>query len=220
MLLHEERRHLMVKTQIRTNKVTDSGVLAAFEDVPKEFFIDESLADLAYIDEDLLLANGRFILEPMVLARMIQALGLKESDSVLDIGSASGYSTALLAQLAGSVVGIESDEALALSGQNNLMAYGVDNAVILEGGLAAGYASEAPYNAIMVEGSAAAIPKDLLAQLADDGRLVAVLRDTPQAPGRAVKYTRVEGEDYHCQTLFDAQTPMLAAFSKIKGFSF
>ncbi len=219
MMLHEERRHLMVKTQIRTNKVTDSGVLAAFEDVPKEFFIDDALADLAYIDEDLFLANGRFILESMVLARMIQALGLKESDSVLDIGGASGYSTALLSRLAGSVVGIESDAELAQIGQDNLVAYGVDNAVILEGALNIGYASEAPYNAIIIEGSAAAIPQNLLAQLADGGCLVAVLRDTPQVPGRVVKYTSVEGE-YPRQTLFDAQTPMLAEFSEIKGFSF
>ncbi len=219
MAIHDERRHLMVKTQIRTNKVTEAAVLAAFEDVPKEFFIDETLADLAYIDEDLLLTNGRFILESMVLARMIQALGLKESDSVLDIGSASGYSTALLSRLAGSVVGIESDAGLAQAGQSNLMAYGVDNAVILHGSLDVGYASEAPYNAIIIEGSAAFIPKNLLAQLADGGCLVAVLRDSPQASGRVVKYTSIDNEYPH-QTLFDAQTPMLAEFSKAKGFSF
>ena len=187
MSQHDARRRYMVESQLRTNKVTNTRVLEAFEALPRESFVATELESLAYIDEDLDLGNGRFMLEPMVFARMVQALELKETDSVLDIGAANGYSTAIISHLAQSVVGIEKDADLAVAGQNNLTAHDVDNAVILEGELAHGFEDEAPYNAIIIEGGVERVPQALLEQLNDDGRLIAILRPDPAGPGRVVK---------------------------------
>ena len=219
MSLYDQRRRYMVESQLRTNKVTNTSVLIAFEETAKENFVDEDFASFAYIDEDLMLGDGRFLLEPMVFARLVQALELKPSDSVLDIGATSGYSTAILAKLAQSVVGIECNEALAAKGQENITAHHVDNAIILSGALADGFNTEAPYNAIIIEGSVETVPTNILQQLSDDGRLVTIQRATPASPGRAVLYVRA-GDGFAHSILFDAQTPMLDEFAAIKTFAF
>ena len=219
MSVFDDRRRLMVESQLRTNKVSNTNVLMAFETIAKENFIDEAYAALAYNDEDLMLERNRFILEPMVFARLVQALELTDTDSVLDIGATSGYSTAIIAKLAQSVVGIESDTDLAQMGQDNLTAEGIDNAVILQGQHQDGFANEAPYNAIIIEGSVEDVPMPLLNQLSDNGRLVTILRENATSPGKAVKYVR-SGDGFAHTTLFDAQTPMLSEFAKEKVFSF
>ena len=219
MSLFEDRRRLMVESQLRTNKVTNTNVLMAFEAIAKEDFIDAAYADLAYIDEDLMLEHGRFILEPMVFARLVQALELNKTESVLDIGATSGYSTAILARLAQSVVGLESDTDLARMGQDNLTNGGIDNAVLLQGQHQQGFANEAPYDAIIIEGSVEDVPETLLNQLSENGRLVTILRPSATAPGKAVKYVR-SGRGFAYTALFDAQTPMLGEFAKAKEFSF
>ena len=219
MSLHDARRRYMVESQLRTNKVTSTRVLEAFEELPRENFVDKSLESLAYVDEDLDIGQGRFLLEPMVFARMVQALDLKETDNVLDIGAASGYSTAILSKLAQSVVGIEKNKDLANTGQNNLTDHGVDNAVVIEGDLVKGLADEAPYNAIIIEGSIESAPEKLLNQLNDDGRLITVLRPDPSGPGRVVKYVRA-GDGFAHSVLFDAYTPILEDFMTDKGFDF
>lgn len=219
MSQHDARRRYMVESQLRTNKVTDTRVLEAFESLPRENFVDKSLESLAYVDEDLDLGKGRFLLEPMVFARMVQALELKSSDNILDIGAASGYSTAILSRLAQSVVGIESQSDLAKSGQDNLTEHGVDNAVIIQGSLPHGLPDEAPYNAIIIEGAVEAEPVKLLEQLSDDGVLITVLRPDPAGPGRVVKYVR-SGDGFAHSVLFDAQTPVLDEFVSDKGFDF
>ena len=219
MSVFEDRRRLMVESQLRTNKVSQTDVLMAFERVAKENFIDEAYAALAYIDEDLMLERNRFILEPMVFGRLVQALELKKTDSVLDIGATSGYSTAIISHLAQSVVGIESDTDLARMGQDNLTREGIDNAVILQGQHQDGFANEAPYDAIIIEGSIEQTPQKLLDQLAEDGRLVTIMRENATSPGKAVKYVR-SGDGFAHTNLFDAQTPMLGEFAKEKVFSF
>ena len=196
-------------------------MIIAFENTAKENYIDDDLSELAYIDEDLMLPSGRFILEPMVFARMVQALELKSTDAVLDIGSTSGYSTAILSKLSQSVVGIESDTDLAQQAQDNLTSDNVDNAVVINASHVEGLAKEAPYNAILINGAVQSVPEGLLSQLAEDGRLIAVIRDDTSSPGRVVKYVRAgKGNSFAKTTLFDAQTPILDEFSEEKPFSF
>ena len=219
MSVYQDRRHLMVESQLRTNKVTNVDVLYAFENIAKEKFVEDAYADLAYIDEDLMLEGNRFMLEPMVFARMVQALELTATDSVLDIGATSGYSTAILSSIAQSVVGIESNTDLAKMGQDNLTAEGIDNAVILQAPHQGGFAKEAPYNAIIIQGSVEHVPTEILDQLSQNGRLITVLRENATAPGKVVKYVRA-GDGFAFSTLFDAQTPMLNEFAKEKTFSF
>jgi protein-L-isoaspartate(D-aspartate) O-methyltransferase len=150
---------------------------------------------------------------------MVQALELKETDSVLDIGAANGYGTAVLSRLAQSVVGIEKDPEMARVGQQNLTDHDVDNAIILESDLASGLQDEAPYNAIIIEGGIETVPDKILEQLNDDGRLIAILRPNPSGPGRAVKYVRSGGGFAHT-VLFDANTPVLDEFITDRGFDF
>ena len=221
MSVFTDRRRFMVESQLRTNKVTSDRLIIAFENTAKENYIDDDLSELAYIDEDLMLPSGRFILEPMVFARMVQALELKSTDAVLDIGSTSGYSTAILSKLSQSVVGIESDTDLAQQAQDNLTSDNVDNAVVINASHVEGLAKEAPYNAILINGAVQSVPEGLLSQLAEDGRLIAVIRDDTSSPGRVVKYVRAgKGNSFAKTTLFDAQTPILDEFSEEKPFSF
>ncbi len=219
MSVFADRRRFMVESQLRTNKVTNDALIMAFEHTAKENFISADLVDLAYIDEDLMLSGGRFMLEPMVFARMVQALDLNAADAVLDIGATTGYSSAILAQLAQSVMGIEGDPSLAEQGQQNLTTNGIDNSVIINAPHTGGFAKEAPYNAILINGAVEHVPADLLAQLAENGRLVAVIREDASTPGRAVKYVRA-GSGFAHTTLFDAQTPILNEFAQEKTFSF
>jgi protein-L-isoaspartate(D-aspartate) O-methyltransferase len=209
----------MVESQLRVTKVTDDRVIMAFENVPREEFVSPELKGLAYIDEDLVLGFGRFMLEPMVLARLIQALDIKSDDTILDIAAGCGYSTALLSSLGQSVVGIEAHAELAKTAQENLIKMSVDNSVILHGDHQLGFASEAPYDAIIIEGAVAEVPEHILDQLSEQGRLVTVIRDNNSAPGKATLFQRTK-TGFSQQYLFDAQTPILTEFNKVTAFQF
>lgn len=208
----------MVESQIRTNKVTDQRVIAAFETVPRELFVDEAKRGIAYIDEDLEVAPGRYLMEPMVLGRLLQAAAPRAGDMVLDIGCASGYSTAVLAQLAETVVGVESDRALRDEANRTLNALDVDNAVVVEGALDAGYQKQAPYDVIVFQGAVSAVPDVIKRQLTDGGRLVAVVCDEGGI-GRATLMQR-SGGGFSARILFDAGTPLLPGFAREAGFVF
>lgn len=208
----------MVESQIRTNKVTDPRIVGAFEAVAREAFVGEVLRGIAYIDEDLEVAPGRYLMEPMVLARLLQAAAPQAGDMALDIGCATGYSTAVLARLAETVVGLERERALIDAANRTLNALDVDNAVVVEGALEAGYQKQAPYNVIVFEGAVAAVPETVKHQLADGGRLVAVVVDQAGI-GRGTLVQRA-GDSFSCRTLFDASTPLLPGFAREIGFVF
>jgi protein-L-isoaspartate(D-aspartate) O-methyltransferase len=208
----------MVESQIRPNKVTDPEVLAAFLEVPREAFLDPALRGVAYVDEDLPLGGGRFLMEPMVLARMIQALALQPSDLVLDVGCVTGYASAIMARLASTVIALESDAALAAAAARNLAGLGVDNVVVEEGALNGGCPKQAPFDAILVEGKVAEVPKALFDQLAPQGRLCAVM-DEGGVTGRAVLFQKAGGVIAR-RALFDANTPELPGFRVHARFVF
>ncbi len=208
----------MVESQIRTNKVTDQRVIAAFEAVPRELFVDEAKRGFAYIDEDLEVVAGRYLMEPMVLARLLQAAGLQPGDIALDIGCATGYSTAILSHLAETVVGVESNRQLMDQANRTLNALDVDNAVVVEGALDAGYQKQAPYNVIVFQGAVSAVPDMVKRQLSDGGRLVAVVCDEAGI-GRGTLIQR-SGDSFSPRILFDAATPLLPGFAREVGFVF
>jgi len=208
----------MVESQIRTNKVTDPRIVEAFEAVPRELFVDETKRGFAYVDEDLEVAPGRYLMEPMVLARLLQAALPQPTDMVLDIGCASGYSTAVLAQLAETVVGRESEHSLVELANRTLNALDADNAVVVEGPLGEGYPKQAPYNVIVFQGAVSEVPLAVKQQLAEGGRLVAVVCDEAGI-GRGTLIRR-SGENFSGRTLFDASTPLLPGFERTAGFVF
>ncbi len=135
----------MVESQLRTNKVTDLRLLGAFETVPRELFVPEPLRGIAYIDEDVALGGGRFVMEPRVLARLLQAAQPGPEDVALDLGCGSGYATAILSRLVATVVALEDDAALATAVNRTLGELEIDNAVVVEGRLTEGYPKQAPY---------------------------------------------------------------------------
>jgi protein-L-isoaspartate(D-aspartate) O-methyltransferase len=211
-------RRKMVENQLRTNRVTDDPLVRAFATIPRERFVPREKAGFAYVDEDLEVEQGRFLLEPMVLGRLIQALGVGPGDMVLDVACATGYSTAVLGAVAGTVVAVEEDRDLAAQANHNLNALAVDNAVVVNQPHAGGYAKQAPYDAILVNGALPEVPAALLEQLAEGGRLAAVIKNTPGL-GRATLFSKAEGLVGH-RVLFDAGTPALPGFAREPGFVF
>lgn len=208
----------MVESQLRTNKVTDQRVLEGFETVPRERFVPRHLKSLAYIDEDLRVKDDRYMMEPMVLARLIDAADLSPSDVVLTVGAGTGYALAILGRIAATVVGLESDAEFVGQAETALDELGVDNAVVIQGEMTKGYPKQGAYDVILINGAVGEVPKALTDQLADGGRLLAVVR-AGNGPGRAMLLERW-GEALGRRTLFDANTPILPGFERQTGFVF
>ncbi len=209
----------MVESQIRTNKVTDPGVVGAFESVPREHFVPKSKRGIAYADEALEIGSGRYLLEPMVLARLIQAASPLPGDVALDVACGTGYATALLSRLVATVVGVDDAADLIERGNGVLSEFEIDNAALVVGPLAVGYAKQAPYNVILVDGAVETLPDTLFDQLADGGRLVTVEGGSAVVPGVAVLYQK-HGGRVGKRILFDAGTPMLQGFKRVPSFVF
>ncbi|MGE0714770.1 MAG: protein-L-isoaspartate O-methyltransferase [Alphaproteobacteria bacterium] len=207
----------MVESQIRPNKVTDPAVIAAFLAVPRERFVPAALKSVAYVDEDVPLGGGRYLVEPMVLGRMLQFAAPRPTDLALEIGSATGYGTAVLAKMAATVVGIEPDAQLVRVANENLTALGVDNAAVLQGEFLAGCPAQAPFDVILFTGAVAAVPPAVEAQLAEGGRLVAV--EIVDGVGRAVLLRR-QGGMVSRRVIFDAATPLLPGTGRKPAFVF
>jgi protein-L-isoaspartate(D-aspartate) O-methyltransferase len=222
MIDFDRLRRSMVDSQLRPNDVTDPRILAAMLELPRERFVPAERRALAYLDDDVPLRDSagappRYLVEPMVLARMIQALELSADDRVLDVGGATGYSAALLARIAGQVVALEEDASLAGSARRTLSELGCANVEFVTGPLPAGAARQGPFDAILLNGSAEVVPDALLAQLKDGGRLVGVLRNG--APGRATLHVRT-GTTVSRRPLFDAAVPPLPGFEAPRAFVF
>ena len=208
-------RKNMIECQLRPNRVVDEALLASIADAPRERFLPEALRGVAYVDEDLKLSPGRSLLEPVVLGRLLQELQLSSGDAVLDIASGTGYAAAVMARLAGSVFALESDPALQARAVELFGEMTLDNVVPVEGGLAAGCADHAPYSAILIEGAVESVPAAILDQLAEGGRLAAVVMDN--GIGRATLYRRDGGHLSH-RVLFDANVPLLDEFRNAPEF--
>jgi protein-L-isoaspartate(D-aspartate) O-methyltransferase len=211
-------RQTMVDTQLRTNKVTDVNVLAAMGEIPREMFVPEYRASLAYIDEDIHIGKSRCMAEPMILARMIQAAEIGPEDVVLDVACGSGYSSAILGRIARAVVAVESDTELAGAASARLTKLGMDNVVVEIGPINAGWSDQAPYDVIMVNGSCGEMSEAILSQLAEGGRLCAILRG-PGGTGMAKLFVKSGGVVSN-RGLFDANVPILPEFDLEEGFSF
>jgi protein-L-isoaspartate(D-aspartate) O-methyltransferase len=216
-------RTKMVDSQIRTVDVTDYPILAAMGEIPRERFVPARMKPLAYIDEDILVkeaGNGspaRYLMEPGPLARLVQIAGIEPSAIVLDVGCGTGYSTAILARLANSVLAVECDPELAASASQTLVDLGIANAAVVTGRLEEGYPSEGPYDVIFVGGAMDVVPETLLSQLKDGGRLVGVVGYGQAAV--ATLFTR-SGAEIGRRIAFNAHVRPLPGFSRPKAFVF
>ena len=213
-------RQNMVDGQLRPTKVTNSRLLDVMSVLPREMFLDKSRQGIAYVDEDIEVAPERYLMEPVVLARLVQALELTPADSVLVIGSASGYDAALIGRLAGPVVAVESGSALAEQSSMVINHLGIDNVAVVEGALAKGFAEQAPYDVVFFCGSIEEVPDDIIRQMAPGGRMAAVMGGYENGIlGRACLMTR-SGDGLSQRPLFDAGTRPLPGFAREAAFVF
>ena len=165
----------MVDGQILPNRVTDPALIIALNTVPRELFVPAGAEGVAYCDEEIPVGRGRALLEPLVLARLLQGAAVTARDVVLDIGCATGYSSAVLAGIASAVVAVESDPELHARAAKNLATLAANTVTLVNAPLTGGHPSQAPYDVILINGAVAEVPEAILAQLADGGRLVTMV---------------------------------------------
>jgi protein-L-isoaspartate(D-aspartate) O-methyltransferase len=218
----------MVESQVRTNKVTDPAILAAMLELPRERFVPPALQGVAYVDDDIPISSGpissgsignaRYLLEPMVQARLLQTAAIEPSDNVLEIGTGLGYGAAILDRLAARVVALESDAALAEAAKRTLAALGASRVTVVRGALEAGWPPAAPYRVIVFAGAVQRVPPTIESQLAEGGRMVVVIAP-PGEPGKATLIQRIGGVIAR-RVVFDAASALLPGFAVEPGFVF
>jgi protein-L-isoaspartate(D-aspartate) O-methyltransferase len=219
------RRDTMVETQLRPNEVTDGRLLEAMRSVPREPFVPAPLRGLAYMDESIEVfpsldgAPARYLLAPMVLARLIQLASVEPEDTVLDVGCATGYSTAVLGRLARTVTGLEPEPELAKAARRILRELGVDNAEIVKGALNEAPKKHGPYDVILINGSVPEPPEALLDHLNEGGRLACVIAPNNAVQGKAYLFVRV-GAEASGVPHFDAGARALPGFAPEPRFAF
>ena len=218
-----QQRVNMVDSQVRPSDVTDRRIIRAMLEVPREAFAPADMHSLAYMDQALPVTkpgaagSARALLAPRILAKMLQLAGIEPDCAVLDVGCGTGYSTAVLGKLAGKVVALEADLDLAERARAALRKLDVGGAKVVQGPLAAGVPDEAPFDAILLNGSVPEVPQALLDQLKDGGRLVAIVATSGH--GR-VQIWRRTGRSFGSVTAFDATADTLPGFAREPGFVF
>jgi protein-L-isoaspartate(D-aspartate) O-methyltransferase len=206
---------MMVDTQVRPSDVTKFPIIDAMLRVPRETYVPEDKREAAYVGENLPLGPGRVVLEARTLAKLLDALDIQPGELVLDIGTGLGYSAAVIARLAETVVAVEEDEQLGSDAQRLLSEEGVDNAVVIVGPLTEGSAKCAPYDVIAVEGGVETLPETILAQLKDRGRIGAIFMDG--AVGTARIGYKTDGR-VTWRPVFNAAAPVLPGFQTTRSF--
>jgi protein-L-isoaspartate(D-aspartate) O-methyltransferase len=211
-------RRTMVENQIRTNRVTDPLILAAMAELPREAFVPEALKGVAYVDEDIPLGGGRFLMEPLVTALLLQTAEIDADDVVLDVGCGPGYASAIMARVASVVVGLECDPVLAETARRLMSELSLETVAVVERPLTEGYPRQAPFDVIVFGGAISAPPDALVAQLADGGRMMAVVLDA-DGIGRGTLFVKIGG-GLSRRVVFDAATPLLPGFAPQPSFEF
>jgi protein-L-isoaspartate(D-aspartate) O-methyltransferase len=212
---YASQRSNMVVSQVLANGVTDERILKALREVERERFVPAAKRALAYAESAVEVVPGRFLLDPRTFALMLAAAEIGPEDRVLDIGCATGYSAAVLGRLGGRVVALEQDADLVRIAAETVP--GAGNISVVQGSLAEGHRAGAPYDVIFINGAVETVPEALLAQLADGGRLIVVVRK--QAQGHAVVFLKELGRIGR-RIAFDATVPLLAGFRQPAGFVF
>ena len=218
MSVFDDARINMIESQLRPSKVTDERVIDAFARIRRELFVPPALRAMAYIDDNLPVSGARYLMQPMVAARLLQAAAVKPKDVVLVVGAGVGYEAALLAMLGRGVIALEEDGVLARDGRSALVDHRIASVNYVEETMALGHKARAPYDVIVFGGGVTAVPSEITAQLAEHGRLVVVSRPHERV-GHATLITRAGGVLAQ-RVIFDAVTPLLPGFGPKPGFVF
>lgn len=211
-----ERRTMMVDTQIRPSDVTKFPIIEAMLSVPRETFVPADKQEAAYLGDNVDLGQGRVLLDPRTFAKMLDALDIQPDELVLDIGSGTGYSSAVMARLAEAVIGLEEDTGLSGEAQASLSEVGADSVVLHEGPLAEGAADLGPYDVIVIEGAVEHLPDVITDQLKEGGRIAALFVEGRLGTVK-IGY-RIDGQ-VNWRYSFNAGAPVLPGFQRHRAFS-
>lgn len=210
-------RDVMVESQVRTNDVTDPRILQAMRTLPRERFTPAHKRTLAYADLELEVAPGRTLMRPRDLAKLVQSLAAQPHERALEIAGATGYGAAVLAWCCKQVITLDPDPDLSFAARAALESCGVRNVQTVSTAAADGWADSAPYDVIMLNGSAEFVPEQWLAQLAPGGRLAVIVRHGPAGSARI--HTRADDAIAY-RAAFDAAPPIAPGLEKPPAFAF
>ena len=210
------RRTTMVDTQVRPSDVTKFPIIEAMLSVPREMFVPQDRREAAYAGENIALGEGRVVLDPRTLAKMLDAADIQPDEMVLDIGPGLGYSSALAARMAEAVVAVEENADFAAEAERALGEAAADNVAVVEGTLAEGAAKHGPYDVILVQGAVEDIPPVLLDQLKNDGRIVAIFAEGALG---VVRVGLKSDDRVTWRFAFNAAAPLLPGFEAAKEFA-
>lgn len=216
MTSYSARRTTMVDTQIRPQDVTKYPIIDAMLEVPREIYVPDNRRDAAYVGTNVELGDGRVVLEPRTLAKMLDALSIGEDELVLDVACGMGYSTAVIARLAQAVVALEEDEAMADEAETILGNEGVDNAAVIAGPLLEGAPKHGPYDVIVFQGAVEDVPAAFTEQLRDGGRICAIFMEGALGVVR-IGY-KLDGV-MNWRFIFNASAPILPGFEAKSAFA-
>jgi protein-L-isoaspartate(D-aspartate) O-methyltransferase len=210
-------RASMIDCQLRPNEVNDDRIISAIRAIPREAFVPKAKRSIAYVDEDIAVCDGRYLMEPVIFARLLVAADIKASDLVLDIGCATGYSSAVIAGLCDAVVALEEHDELAQMAEKKLAEQDIMNVAVVKGDLTKGVAKQGPYDVIYIEGAVDEVPAALVKQLKEGGRLLCVLLEGGVGRGHIIE---MKDGIPAGRNLFDANVEPLVGFQKAEGFVF
>lgn len=213
---YTHRRTMMVDTQVRPSDVTKFPIIDAMLSVPREAFVPQSMREVAYVGECIELGNNRVVLEPRTLAKMLDALDIQPDELVLDIGSALGYSAAVIACMAEAVIALEDDASMTSDAQENLLENGADNVVCETGTLAQGAAAHGPYDVVLLQGAVEELPDAIVDQVKEGGRIACIFADG--ALGTVKVGYKLEGK-MNWRFAFNANAPVLPGFEREAAFA-
>lgn len=216
----QKAREAMVVSQLQPSGVVDTAVNDAFFSVPREDYAPEQLRGVCYLDDDLSIGQGRYMLEPLPFALMVQDAALNKEARVLDIGTGTGYSAAILSALCGKVTAVDSNEKLLHAARLSWERASLDNITPILGRHQDGYKSAAPYDAIFINGAVSEVPKDLMSQMTKNGKLYCILRKEDEGCGKVTVFKYSEAGQIISESLGDAFAPYLEGFSPAEEFEF
>ena len=209
------RRITMVDTQVRPSDVTKFPIIDAMLSIAREDFVPAAQREAAYLGENIDLGQGRVVLEPRTLAKMLDVLAIGNGELVLDIGCAMGYSSAVIARMAEAVVAVEEDEAMAIEAQDALVAAGADNVVVHVGPLAQGAPQHGPYDVILMQGGVGDVPTALTDQLKQGGRIACLFM---RGALGEVRIGYKNDDQISWRSAFNAGAPILPGFERQAAF--
>jgi protein-L-isoaspartate(D-aspartate) O-methyltransferase len=207
----------MVDGQIKPINGMSEQLLSAFYSLNRNDFMPETLNNMSYVDKNIILENNRTILKPELIAKIALFIDLKPDENVLVLGSSTGYLSAILSHLAETVIVVEEDERLLDESEKAVKKNNINNIVFIKSGLSKGYSDQSPFNAIIIEGAVQEVPRNILEQLEEGGRLLAIIDEGEVCSG--ILFTKT-GNKFNEQNLFNCYLPALDVFKKKNSFSF